>query len=121
MSSEQWSPQRRFPRIAHDLPGEIAPPGDAEPIPVTIRCLACEGAGLSLSPDAPLRPGAAVTLRFALSEERVELAARVVWAAGGRAGLRLRLGASAPEAKRAYGAWIVPRTKQALAAAAARQ
>jgi hypothetical protein len=115
MTSEQWNPQRRYPRIAHDLPGEVSTSGASEAIPVTIRCLACEGAGLAFSPDAPLRPGAAVTLRFALPAGPIELAARVVWAASGRAGLRLRLGHSAPDSKRAYGAWIVPRTKQALA------
>ena len=104
---------RRYPRIPTSQPGKVLA-GEAL-VDVTVRCLSCEGAGVSYEGEEELRPATLVTLRFQLPEREVNLSARVVWSAAGRAGLLLRLAETEADSKKAFGAWIVPRTKQALA------
>lgn len=109
---------RRYPRIDLETSGELVGPGD-HAVPVTIRSLSCEGVGLELAADGTLVPASVVAVRFTLPEGPVALPARVVWAAGRRAGLHLRLAELDSDSKRAFGAWIGPRTKEALARARA--
>jgi hypothetical protein len=106
---------RKYPRLPFGEPGELAPEGGTV-LPVVVRRLACEGAEVEVAATATLRHGGVVALRFRLPDGPVELSARVMWIAGGRAGLALRLSDTDPESKRLFGAWIVPRTKEALAA-----
>lgn len=107
---------RRFPRIAFEAQGQVIP-GSGEPVPVTIRSLSCEGVGVELGDGAHLVPASVVAVRFSLPDGPVDLSARVVWVAGHRAGLHLRLADIDADSKRAFGAWIGPRTKEALARA----
>jgi hypothetical protein len=88
--------------------------GEGERCDAGVRDISCEGVGLDLPEGANIRPGTVVTVRLALPDGPVELSARVVWTAGKRAGLRLRLAESEATDKKAFGAWIAPRTKQAL-------
>jgi hypothetical protein len=111
---------RKYPRIALGSPGAIeTSEGEGSRIDVIVRDLSCEGAGLDLPDGATIQPGMVVDLQLELEGIPIRLPARVVWAAGRRAGLRLRLADTAPEAKKAFGAWIAPLTKQALASKAA--
>jgi hypothetical protein len=100
--------QRRFPRIAFGEPGELL---------VTIQSLSCEGAGLRVHGDHRLVPGTMTELAFQLSGSPVGMLARVVWAAGGRAGMRINVATIGRREKRVFSNWIVPRTKEALARA----
>jgi hypothetical protein len=109
---------RRYPRIACETPGELVP-GDGAALPVTIRTLSCEGIGLELGDGVQVIPASVVAVRFSLPDGPVALTARVVWVAGQRAGLHLRLADIDADSKRAFGAWIGPRTKEALARARA--
>lgn len=102
---------RRYPRLAFGEHGALEVEG--ERIDVAIRDLSCEGAGVDVTSEK-LKAGGVVTLSFAVPEGKVELSARVVWIAGGRAGLRLRLAESDPGGRKLFGAWVAPRTKQAL-------
>ena len=111
---------RRYPRIDFEGNGELVLPSEAV-VPVAIRCLSCEGAGIEVPADTPIHPSEVVNLRLELPHGRVELSARVAWTAGTRAGLRLRLSQTEADAKRAFGAWIAPRTKERIAQARAQQ
>ena len=104
---------RRYPRIAFGDAGAVDTDGGR--VDVSVRDLSCEGAGIEVDNDT-VQPGTVVTLSFVVPEGTVSLSARVVWSAGGRAGLRLRLAESDAEARKTFGAWIAPRTKQALKA-----
>lgn len=108
---------RRYPRLSFGEPGALDVEG--ERIDVAIRDLSCEGAGVDVVAPDKLKAGGVVTLSFAVPEGEVSLSARVVWIAGGRAGLRLRLAESDPGGRKLFGAWVAPRTKQALKDASA--
>jgi hypothetical protein len=108
---------RRYPRIPFDGTGQLSREGADGALPVTVRCLSCEGVGLELRADDTLVPGAVVALRFEVPEGPIALPGRVVWAAGRRAGVHLRLAEIDPASKKTFGAWIAPRTKEALARA----
>lgn len=115
------SGQRRFPRFDFGGTGEVRVSRtrgseSAEPtrVPVTVSTLSCEGAGVRIHGDQGLSPGSIVELGFALDGVEVGVSARVVWAAGGRAGMHIHLKALTAEDKRIFSNWIVPRTKEAL-------
>jgi hypothetical protein len=84
-------------------------------VPVTVHTLSCEGAGIVVHEDKSLTPGTVVELTFELSGDELGMLARVVWAAGGRAGMRIHIKTLASEHKKTFSEWIVPRTKEALA------
>ncbi len=114
---------RRFPRVLLNEPGELEvqvrhsdPDAGVTRVPVTVRSISCEGAGLSIQgDDIHLVPGAIVRLFFTIPEHALELPARVVWSAGTKAGIRLRLGTIDADSKRAYASWIVPLTNKEIA------
>lgn len=113
--------QRRFPRFDFGGAGEVRVPrtqGRDTPgyacIPVTVTTLSCEGAGLRLPEAKELTPGTVVELSFDLEGAEVGMLARVVWSAGARAGMHIHVKTLASEHRRAFSAWIVPRTKEAL-------
>ena len=83
-------------------------------VPVTVSTLSCEGAGVRMLGEEQLSPGTVVELIFDLDGAEVGMLARVVWAAGGRAGMHIQLKTLAAEHKRTFSGWIVPRTKEAL-------
>lgn len=110
---------RRYPRFDLHTPGTIELETAAtERVDVEVVCVACEGVGVTVATSSrAVLPGSAVVLRFALPDgAEVELLARVVWAAAGKAGLRLRVAESAPASRQSFGAFIAPRTKAAIAA-----
>jgi hypothetical protein len=115
---------RRFPRISFDKPGELRVPvhyadPDAElrSVPVSVGTLSCQGAGIVVANGEQLVAGTTCELVISVAGRSLALPARVVWAAGARAGLRLRLANTAPVVKRTFADWIVPLTNKAIAAA----
>lgn len=113
--------QRRYPRFAFGGAGEVRVPrtGGADVpgfarIPVTVSTLSCEGAGVRTPHGQALTPGTVVELSFEIDGAEVGMLARVVWAAGGHAGMQIHLKTLAAEHKRTFSAWVVPRTKEAL-------
>jgi len=116
--------QRRFPRVDFGGSGEVRVPtshkGDAAGfvrVPVTVSTLSCEGAGVLVLGDERLTPGTIVEFSFELSGAELGMLARIVWSAGGRAGMRIHVKTLAADDKKAFSKWIVPRTKAALARA----
>ena len=108
---------RRFPRIAASRPARVLFAESDAALEIEIQNLSCEGAGVCFPPtDQSLSPGARVRIAFSVPDgNEVEFAARVVWAAAGKAGLRLLLEAGEGRSKQTYGQWIAPLTKTALA------
>lgn len=85
-------------------------------VPVTIRSITCEGAGLGLpeSWNLSLRRGDPVTVRFATHEHpMMEMPGQVAWYGGPRRGDALHVGvhfhllAAGPEVAGRYADWIV--------------
>lgn len=115
---------RRFPRVACTEQGELElhkrhldPTSDKIRLPVELFSMSCDGIGLSLRRPAPqqstLIPGSQVTITFAVGGEEIQLPARVVWSAGTRAGLRLRLARADEHTRQTFARWIVPLTNKA--------
>ena len=111
---------RRFPRVAYRAPGELElhsrhldDSSETIRIPVELSSMSCDGVGLSVADQSNLIPGSQVTLSFVVEDGEIELPARVVWAAGARAGLRLRLARADADARQSFANWIVPLTNKA--------
>ncbi len=112
---------RRFPRVPYRAPAELEmhsrhldPSSEKVRVPVELFSMSCEGVGLSVSDTSTLIPGSQVRINFAAGADAVELPARVVWAAGPRAGLRLRLAGVDEATRHAFASWIVPLTNKAI-------
>jgi len=117
---------RRFPRIPYTESGQLQIPVKiADPdagtvtVPVVVRTVSCQGAGLDVGRDtaARLTPGTEVLLAMQVHDRELELPGRIVWAAGNHAGIRLHLGKADDDVRQAYASWIVPLTNKAIARA----
>jgi hypothetical protein len=114
---------RRFPRFNFDGDGVVVADGEwgLDLVDVKVRCLSCDGAGIELdgASEHHIWPGRLVHLRFDVpTGPAVDLLARVMWAAAGKAGLRLRLDETDRDSKKSFGSWIAPLTKARLKGAA---
>jgi hypothetical protein len=115
---------RQFPRIPVEAKAELAlqkksgTPG-LRVLPVEISTIACKGAGLELAEgDAELvQPAIEAALSLEINGSTITIPARVVWSAGGKAGLRLHLNKADRETRATYASWIVPLTNAAVAKA----
>jgi hypothetical protein len=110
---------RRYPRIPYSEPGQIE--AGAVKVAARFHDISCQGAELVVAPAdrAHVVPGTHVQLRFQIEGIEIEIPARVVWSAGAKVGLRLRLANLSEDDKRAYADWIVPLTNKAIAHARA--
>ncbi|MFN2166418.1 MAG: PilZ domain-containing protein [Anaerolineae bacterium] len=110
--------QRRYPRFDFGGAGEVRVPLGQKPgysrIPVQVNTLSYEGAGVAVLDEKQLTPGTVVELAFEIDGAEVGMLARVVWAAGGRAGMQIHVKTLGAEQKRVFSNWIVPRTREAL-------
>lgn len=113
-------PQRRFRRVPlhRHAEMEVHQPlrGPQGAVPVTIRSITCEGAGLGLpeSWKQSLRRGDPVTVRFATDDHpMMELPGQVAWydgptrASNLHVGVRFHLLSAGPEVVGRYADWIV--------------
>lgn len=108
---------RRYPRVPFEARGEMEVRGEQEPvrIPMTVRSISCEGAGVVLADRSQrLRPGASVTLKFRSGRDRFELPGRVAWATHGEGdgqrfdlGVRFQLAAVQHAMRQSYARWVV--------------
>jgi hypothetical protein len=116
--SDMGTELRRFPRIPYDDEGRLELRG-AEPFPVTIRTVSCQGAGVDVHMRVAqrIKPGAEIRLLLQVDDRDIELPGRVVWAAGSHVGIRLRLGLASSATRQAYASWIVPLTNKLIARA----
>lgn len=110
---------RRFPRFAADVNGEVVADGEwgHDTVEVRVRCLSCDGAGIEVegANEHHVWPGRLVHLRFDVpSGPAVDMLARVMWTAAGKAGLRFRLDETDRDSKKSFGSWIAPLTKAKL-------
>jgi hypothetical protein len=117
------TPQRRYPRVPFDKPGQlevrVSPrraPTRRMHVPVTIRSISCEGVGIALrEPQAlPIGRGASVTMHFSIGRYELQLPGRVAWHRDrGEStypfdlGIRLQLELAPVEMRQAYATWIV--------------
>jgi hypothetical protein len=118
--------RRKYPRVGLERPCDVElrmPQGRGPTrrvrVPMTIRSLSCEGAGLALQEPlpAPLDRGAGVVLHFSAGDQAVILPGHVVWYSPepGRAlevGVRLQLELAEARSRQAYATWIVDVTRR---------
>jgi hypothetical protein len=117
--------ERRYPRVAIEQDGELEVRVGAGrvSVPVTIRSISCEGAGITFSARRPtLCRGATVTMRFRSSaRDSFVLPGRVAWCApnGERrgdfdVGVRFQLELAQNQTRQRYAHWIVRLIREAI-------
>ncbi len=105
--------KRKFPRLPFARQGELEwrRGGDAIRLPVVLRTVSCEGASIETQTPDVVHKGDDVLLRFEVARTDVELPARVVWASGSEAGVRLQLALAARAARTTFAGWVVRETQ----------
>jgi hypothetical protein len=108
---------RRFRRvpIAREAALETSMPASDRRVPVMIRSITCEGAGIALGRATSwIQPGSQVELRFQVDGSAVNVPGRIAWydpsaadKAPFHAGIRFRLDAARADHSRRYADWIV--------------
>ena len=84
-------------------------------IPMTLRSISCEGAGVVLSDRSQrVRPGTPVTVTFHSGRDKFELPGRVAWCARAEQGsprfdlgVRFQLAAAQHAMRQSYARWVV--------------
>jgi hypothetical protein len=110
---------RKYPRADIDHPGvmtvRIPDRGLTQPVPVAIRQISCEGAGLALRATAmPLERRTMVTMNFKVEGRHFEIPGLIAWVAPAKAphgpldlGVRFQLALVPAATREAYARWIV--------------
>jgi hypothetical protein len=124
MRDDGWMPSaanRRYPRIVTEQLGameiRVVTKGKVDSrvrVPISIRSLSCEGAGVMLGQPIAVERGSAATVSFAVAGQRFELPSRIVWIASPTQtnrqfdlGVKFQLELAQHATRQAYAQWIV--------------